>query len=159
MTRMFKKSAQWELRVLVRTTLSGHILLDDGSATGYNVPVFETIPAGMPLPYIALTHCKATNESTKDAYEDDFVLDLNVFTDYGGTKDNVSILSVVYELLTDAWNTEVLNFLDTSDFCITMFWTGDEETSLAAESGLAKRIKEELEESKLELMFRVKQLR
>jgi hypothetical protein len=159
MTKMFKKSAQWELRVLVRTLLAGHIKLDDGSADGQLVPVFETIPAGIPLPYVALTNCKSTNESTKDAYEDDMILDLHVFTDYGGTHDNVSILSVVYELLTDAWNTGVLNFTTTSDFCITMFWTGDEETSLAAESGLAKRIKEELEESRLELMFRVKQLR
>jgi hypothetical protein len=40
-----------------------------------------------------------------------------------------------------------------------MFWFGAEETRLLAEEGLAKRVKEELEQSKIELQFRIEQVR
>jgi hypothetical protein len=153
-TMMVKKCAQWELRVVFHSLLEGAITLG-----GAVVPVFETIPKGMPLPYIALTGCRASNGDTKSSIEDDYVLDLEIFTDYGGTMNNVAILSAVYEVISDAWNTHTLQFPSDSDFCITMFWFGDEETILMAEAGLARRIKEELEASKLALMLRVRQLR
>jgi hypothetical protein len=151
---MIKKCAQWELRVLIRSLLYEAITL-----RGSYVPVFETIPKGMPLPYIALTNCRASNGDTKSTVEDDYIIDLEIFTDYGGTMDNVSILSAVYEVISDAWNTSAFNFDDASDFCITMFWFGDVETNLLAEQGIARRVKEELESSKLELMLRIKQVR
>jgi hypothetical protein len=154
MTDMIKKCAQWDLRVLVRALLFESIKLRDAW-----VPVFETIPAGFPLPYIALTDCRASNGDTKSTIEDDYILDLSVFTDYGGTMDNVAILSAVYEVISDAWNTGTFQFATPCDFAITIFWFGDCETRLEAEKGLATRIKEELEQSKLELMIRVKQLR
>jgi hypothetical protein len=154
MTDMIKKSAQWDLRVVFRSLLNGAIMLREAP-----VPIFETIPKGMPLPYIALTGCRASNGDTKSTIEDDYVLDLEIFTDYGGTMDNVAILSAVYEVISNAWNNQTLQFPTGSDFCITMFWFGDMETVLMAESGLARRIKEELESSKLELMLRVRQIK
>jgi hypothetical protein len=151
---MIKKCAQWDLRVVFRSLLNGAITLREAP-----VPVFETIPKGMPLPYIALTGCRASNGDTKSTIEDDYILDLEIFTDYGGTMDNVAILSAVYEVISNAWNNETLQFPEGCNYCITMFWFGDEETILMAEAGLARRIKEELEASKLALMLRVRQLR
>jgi hypothetical protein len=158
MTLIAKKTAQWELRVMLATLLNGTIQFTKNGASSV-VPVFETIPKGMPLPYVCLGDCTATNEETKQAFIDDYIIEIYVFTDYGGTMDNLSILNVVYQVLSTAYNTGELNFSPPCDFNIGMFWFGAEETRLLAEEGLAKRVKEELEQSKIELQFRIEQVR
>lgn len=147
-----KKSPQFELRVLISSILQGAI-----SYKGAIVPVFETIPKGMPLPYVCLGDCTWNNQATKDFFEDDYTLELYVFTGYGGTMDNIAILGVVFEALSDAAINGTMQFADTSNFCIQLFTFGNGSTSLLAEEGLARRVREELERSLQELVFTIKQ--
>jgi hypothetical protein len=152
---MIKKSPQYDLRELFYSVLHNAV-----TYAGAYVPVYEAVPKGQAFPYIVIEDCLWTNEDTKDAWEEDYVLRLGIYTGYGGTLDNCAILDSVYQTISTIYQAGNLQFIQTptrSDFCLTMFWFGSGETRVMRpeETGL----EEELERTSLELMCRVKQLR
>jgi hypothetical protein len=151
-TGTIKKNPQYELRIFIRGLLDNAIWYK-----GKTVAVFEAVPKGYPRPYIVLEDCTWDNGSTKDKFEEDYVLKVGVYTDYGGTLDNCAIINVVYEILSTKYNAGELQFDTASDFCVTIFWFGSGETRVmrAEETGW----EDDLERTMLDLMFRIKQLR
>ena len=147
---MIKRNPQFELRVMLYSLLTGHISYNDSI-----VPVFEATPKGYPFPYVVVGDCQWTNESTKDFYEEEYTINIDVFTAYGGTMDNCAILDVVYQLIGAAFVPDPTQFADPTSFCVTMFWFGNSWTKNLAEE---RREREELEQSQVELVFRIKQI-
>lgn len=120
----------------------------------------RAVPKGMPRPYIVIEDRTWDNGSTKDAFEEDYILKVGIYTDYGGTLENCAILNVVEEIISAAYNAGALQFAQTptrSAFCVTMFWFGVGETRVLRPDEIL--YEEELERTMLDLMFRVKQLR
>jgi hypothetical protein len=151
MTRtMLKQNPQYELRLLLFSLLDATILYK-----GAPIKIYEAVPRGMPRPYVVLGDCTWDMDDDKDAFGEDYILKVEIYTDYGGTLDNCAILNVVEEVISTAYNNNSLNFSSPSAFCISIFWFGHGDTRvLRAEETVAGV---ELEQTILDLQFRIKQ--
>ena len=152
---MIKRNPQYELRTLIFSILDGAITYDS-----VVVPVFEAVPKGKGRPYVVIGDCDWDNSDTKDGNEDDYVLKLEVYTDYGGTLDNCGILDELYQAIGAVHDAGNLQFIQTptrSKFCLTMCWyrAGNTRVMRPEESS----IEVDLEYSFVELICRIKQLR
>ena len=147
---MIKRNPQYELRVLLFSLLT-NVITYNGSV----VPVYEAVPKGLPLPYIVIGDCTWTVDDTKDAYAEDYTINLDVFTAYGGSLDNCAILDLTYQAIGTSFVNNTFCFEPGSHFRISEWWFGNGDTkNLAVE----RREREELENSAVELRVRIKQV-
>ena len=149
---MIKKCPQYELRTLLFTLLNNAI-----SYSGTIVPVFESLPKGLELPYIVVGMAEAdsSGDESKGNHLDEYTIHIDVYTAYGGTLENCAILSDVYEVLGEAVETRTMQFLTGSDFCMTIFDFGHVSTEVTGNNNIFPDL---LEQSSLELKFTIEQL-
>lgn len=150
---MIKKCPQWELRTRLFTLLRNAI-----TYSGAIVPVFESVGKGQGTPYIVVGMAEAdsSEDESKNNYLDNYKIHVDVYTQYGGTMDNCAILSYVYAVLGEAVETRTIQFLDGSDFCMTIFDFGHVSTEVVGNNNVFPNL---LEQSSLELNFMIEQLR
>jgi len=144
-----KKCPQYELRILLFSLLNTKIAYD-----GNIVPVYESLPIGQTLPYIVIGRAEADPDEDKDYDIDEYKINVDIYTAYGGTLESCSILNDVYEVLSEAMITNTLQFPSTSVFCRTLFYFNHVSTEVIGNDRIFPDL---LEQSSLELFFRIKQ--
>jgi hypothetical protein len=149
---IIKQCPQYELRTLIFSLLNGNVLAIDNSV----VPVFEAVPRELPRPYIAIGRATWTPDEQKSYTIDMYVLEVDIFTDYGGTLENVFILNGVQMALSNALNTKTLQFPDDSKFRIGMMYFEGGSTEVIGNDALFPEL---LEKSTFTMSFMIEQTR
>jgi hypothetical protein len=85
-----------------------------------------------------------------------YVLEVDIFTDYGGTLENVFILNGVQMALSNALNTKTLQFPDDSKFRIGMMYFEGGSTEVIGNDALFPEL---LEKSTFTMSFMIEQTR
>ena len=130
---LVKRHAGYDLRLLLVNVLMNDPTLttatyEDEHGNSIKVRIYDTVPPGVKKPYIAIGKAAINidERQTKDLFIDKYLVEIDIFTHYGGKKQVSEIMNDVIFALSSAWasDPQQLQFPEESPFLIGTFEIG-----------------------------------